>query len=228
MLFKMKHKYQEGEGGAGGTGGGGDTPTVESLTVLLATANTSITKLEAKQVEILGEAKTAKDARRAADAAAETARQAQAEKDGDHKSLYESAIAENGALKLEMETMRTNTANKERDGAAMKLATGLADGYNAELLSGEIAKRLKYVDGALKVTDVNGGVTINTLEDLATEFKGNERYTSLLRGNQSTGGGAGGGGKGGGAANVITRGEFDALNPIAASKFMKDGGSVTD
>ena len=63
MLFKMKHKYQEGEPGAGG---GGETPTVAELQAQLATANASVQKLEAKQVEILGEAKTAKEARRIA------------------------------------------------------------------------------------------------------------------------------------------------------------------
>lgn len=147
---------------------------------------------------------------------------------GNHKELYESATATLEAERAERAAEREGYANKERDSAAMKIATGLADGYNAEMLSGEIAKRLKHVDGIMKVLDVNGGVTINTFDDLATEFKGNERYSSLLRGNQSSGGGANGGGKGGGAANVITRGEFNTLNPIAAAKFMSEGGSVTD
>jgi hypothetical protein len=222
----LKPVYQDAEGGEGGTGGG--EPTVAELQTQLAASKASVTALEAKQVEILDEAKQAKTARRAAEEAARVTAETEAKNKGDHEQLYKSSESARATLQTEHDALKLSVANGARDNEALKIATQLADGDNIGLLSEHIAKRLKYVDGDLKVLDVNGGVTVSPMSDLANEFKGNTRFTSLLRGNQSTGGGATGSNNSGGAANTITRADFEALNPIAASKFMSGGGSVTD
>lgn len=226
----LKPVYQEGAGGDGGTGGAGGTegPTLEELQAQLETLATSNAALTAKNVELLGETKAAKEARRAAEETARTEAENKAKADGDHEQLYKSSEEARVTLQTKYDGLQTSIANEKRDNTAMQIATTLADGDNVGLLSEHIAKRLKYTDEGIRVTDSSGALTISSLDDLATEFKNNTRYNALLKGNQSSGGGAAGGSNSGGAAKTMTRGDFDALNPIASAKFIKDGGSVID
>lgn len=183
-------------------------------------------KVLAKNAELLGEAKKAKTAKRDSDAAAQKIADEKAQADGDHEQLYKSSQEKLTNTLGELDTLRGSIANEKRNTEALKLATKLADGDNADLLSGFIAQRLKYTDEGLKVTDANGDLTVSTLADLETEFKNNARYSALLKGNQSSGGGANGGNNGGGAAKEITRSEWDAKSPSEKSKFAGSGGKV--
>jgi len=171
--------------------------------------------------------KVSEDARKASDEA-RTAAEKTAAENGDHKSLYESSEAARTALQVDHDALKGNVSKDKRNAAAMKIAVTLADGVNAELLSEQIMKRLSYTDGGIKVLDAEGQPSVATLKDLTTEFKGNDRYGSLLKGNKSNGGGAGGGGNGGGASKEITRSEYSEMSPQAAAKFFKEGGRVTD
>ena len=221
----LKPVYQEEAGGEGGGSGG---PTIEELQTALAAAQNSVAALENKQVELLDEAKKAKAQRKAIEDAARVDAETKAKGEGNFEQLYKSSEAARLALQDEYSSLKGNVANEKRNGEAMKLAMSMADGANAELLSEQIAKRLKFTDEGLKVTDANGNLTVSSLKDLATEFQTNDRYASLLKGNQSSGGGASGGSNSGGAAKTKTRAEFNALDPVAQSKFMKGGGKLTD
>jgi hypothetical protein len=187
-----------------------------------------VAALENKQVQILDETKKAKSKARAIEEAAQLDADNKAKDDGNFEQLYKSSEQARQTLQTDFEALTTTVASKERDASAMRLAMTMADGDNAELLSEQIAKRLKFTDGSLKVTDANGNLTVSTLDDLANEFKNNPRYGALLTGNQSSGGSASGGKNSGGAANVRTRADFNTMNAVAQAKFMKEGGSLTE
>ena len=208
-----------------------NVPTIEALQSQLAEMTTSMTSMKVKNEELLGETKAAKAARRKAEEDAQAEVERIATESGNHEQLYQSLQGKYSSLEGEFEGLKGTVATEKRNNAAMKIATELADGSNADLLSEFISRRLKFTDDGVKVTDSSGALTVSSLTDLATEFKNDTRYAALLKGNQSSGGGASGGGNGGGAAKTMARTEFNALSqkdPIAASKFMKDGGQLTD
>jgi len=207
---------------------GADAPTIEQLQAQLADQAKSIDGLTAKNQELLTETKTAKTQKREIEASAEAERTKVAVAKGDHEQLYKSSQEANKTLQSQLEEMQLGISTEKRNNAAMKIATELADGDNAGLLSEFISRRLKYTDDGLKVTDSTGQLTVSSVDDLATEFKNDVRYSALLKGNQSSGGGATGGSNSGSAAKVKTRAEFDALDPVAKSKFFKDGGTLTN
>jgi len=211
-----------------GAGGGDNTPTVEELQAQLGEMQKSNDSLIAKNGELLTETKTAKTKKREIEVAAEAERERVAKENGDHEQLYNSAMEANKVLKAENDEIKGGIATEKRDNAAMKIATELADGANVKLLSKFIAPRLKYTEEGLKVTDAGGQLTVSTISDLATEFKNNADYASLLKGNQSSGGGASGGSNSGGAAKVKSRDEFDALNQNDRMTFTKAGGKITN
>lgn len=211
-----------------------DEPTIESLqatiteqTAKLEDQSGQITSILAKNEELLGETKKAKAAARDTETKATQQAADKAKADGDFEQLYKSSQAANAVLQEEHDGLKGSVSTEKRNNAAMKVATELADGANADLLSSFIAPRLKFTDEGLKVTDASGNLTVSTLADLTTEFKNDARYSALLKGNQSNGGGANGGGNGGGAAKTISRADFNALNPVAQAAFAKDG-TVTD
>lgn len=186
--------------------------------------------MKGKLDELLTETKKAKEARREAEAIAAREAEERARKAGDFEQLHKSSEAERQRLIAELDGMRANIANEKRDNAAMKLAAELADGHNAELLKEFLARRLKYTDDGLKVTDQSGQLTVSTLADLKSEFSNDAKYAALLKGNQSSGGGASGSAKGGAGAGVkvITRSEFAGLDPAAQMRHVKGGGKIVD
>ena len=214
-----------------GAGGGEGSPTVEELTTQLAEATKSIDGLKAKNDELLGETKKAKNAKRDAEALAQAETEAKARESGDHEQLLKSSEAARVKLQEDLDKVLSDNANNALSSESFKIASSMAENVsggaqNATLLGKEIKGRLKYVDGELRVTDSNGNLTVSTLEDLKTEFKNNPDYSGLLKGNQSNGGGALGGSKSGGAAKTMTRADFDALDPARQMEFMKSGGKT--
>ena len=185
-------------------------------------------KMRGHMDTLLGETKTAKAlAKQQADDATQLAND-KAKKDGDFEQLYNSSTEQSNGYKTELETLRQKMSADKTNTEAVKIAMQLADGYNAELLSEKIALRLKYTDEGVKVLDANGQLTVSSIEDLKTEFSNNERYASLLKGNQSSGGGAPGGKNSGAAGKLLTRTEFDALNPAKRMEFIKSDGKLTN
>lgn len=171
--------------------------------------------------------KAAEKSVNAAKAEADRIAQEAAQKNGDFEALHKSSEERYTATLAELDSLKTGIATEKRNNAAMKIATELADGPNAELLSEFISRRLKHTDEGVKVTDLNGELTVSSLDDLKKEFTNDKRYASLIKGVQSSGGGAGGGENGGGAAKTLTRQEFDALNQVDRMGFTKSGGKVT-
>lgn len=223
-FFKQE---EAGEGGAAGGAAGGQPPIdPKEFEALKAERDAMKGKLD----ELLTETKKAKDARREAEANAAREAEERARKAGDFEQLHKSSETERQRLMSELDGMRANIANEKRDNAAMKLATELADGHNAELLKEFLARRLKYTDDGLKVTDQSGQLTVSTLADLKNEFSNDAKYAALLKGNQSSGGGAPGSAKGGGAAGAktITRSEFAGLDPATQMRHIKSGGKIVD
>lgn len=191
-------------------------------------AKSELEKLRAKNEELLSETKAAKTAKREAEAKATAEAERIAKEKGDFEQLHKSSEERYQTTLSELEGLRGTVADEKRNNAAMKIATELADGSNAELLSEFIARRLKYTDDGLKVTNSGGELTVSSLDDLKTEFKGDARYAALLKGNQSSGGGATGGNNGSGAAKTMTRADFKAQTPTAQMEFVRSGGTVTD
>lgn len=201
-----------------------ETPDVEALKQQWEQEKA---KILANRDEVLGELKTFKQKAREAEEAAEAARKEKLKKEGDHEQLYKSSEAEREKLAQQLEQLQNNIYQEKVGNQAMKMAAELADGYNAELLAEQIQKRLKYTDDGVKVTDASGELTVSSLDDLKAEFKTSERFQALLRGNQASGGGAPGG-KGSADHKQVTRSEFDKMDQVKRSKFVKDGGKIID
>ena len=220
------------EKGAEQGGGGGQEFTKETFAALQAqldSAKGENASMKSKMDELLTETKKAKTLKREADDNAAATAKAKALKDNDFEQLFKSSEVERENSDNRYNTLLGNIATDKQKAQAMSLAIQLADGHNAELLSQFIAPRLKYTDDGVKILDSNGALTVSTLEDLKTEFQNNAKYSSLLKGNQSTGGGAGGGDNSGGAADkVLTRSEFDELLPMKKSEFSMSGGQIID
>ncbi len=199
-MFIIKNRLMEGEGGESGSGS--NEPSIKDLQTQLAEATKSIEGLKSKNDELLGETKKAKALKREAEEHAKTEAEEKAKAKGDYEQLHKSAMAE-----LEKERTKNIDIVKRQSAKdikinAMKIAGELADGANAELLSEFVSRRLSYSDGEVKVTDKDGALTISSFDELKTEFKGDVRYASLLKGNQSSGGGASGGNSSGAANNI--------------------------
>ena len=177
-----------------------------------------------KMNELLGEKK--RETEKARTAREEV--QKKLESNGDFEQLYKSAIDENGLLKAENTGLKSGIELSKVKGVANKLANTLA-GDSAPVILPHIISRLKYNGDSVKVLDKEGNLTINSTEDLLNEFKTNPAFSTVLKGNQSTGGGANGSRNSGGAADkTMTRSEFDQLDAVRRAKFMKDGGALTE
>jgi hypothetical protein len=182
--------------------------------------------IKSKNDELLTETKTAKEAKRKAEADAITEKDRMAKESGDFESLYKSSSEKLQMTESTLSQLQGRIEKEQKGNAAMKIAADLAEGSNIDLLSTFIDTRLSFQEGALKVTDGSGNLTISSLDDLKAEFKNDPKFASLLKGNQSSGGGATGGNNSGSAAKTKSRAEFTALNPADQMKHVKSGGTV--
>ena len=201
----------------------------EQLTTLQATNQELADQFDAiknKNDELLTETKSAKEAKRKAEADAIAEKDRMAKESGDFESLYKSSSEKLQMTESTLSQLQGRIETEQKGNAAMKIAADLAEGSNIDLLSTFINTRLSFQEGALKVTDGNGNLTISSLDDLKAEFKNDSKFASLLKGNQSSGGGATGGSNSGSAAKTKSRAEFTALNPADQMKHIKSGGTV--
>jgi len=201
----------------------------EQLTTLQATNQELADQFDAiknKNDELLTETKSAKEAKRKAEADAIAEKDRMAKESGDFESLYKSSSEKLQMTETTLSQLQGRIETEQKGNAAMKIAADLAEGSNIDLLSTFINTRLSFQEGALKVTDGSGNLTISSLDDLKAEFKNDPKFASLLKGNQSSGGGATGGNNSGSAAKTKSRAEFTALNPADQMKHIKSGGTV--
>ena len=157
--------------------------------------------LKRQNQTLLDEAKSAKQRARDAEQAQQQREQEAAKARGDFEQLFTSSEQALAAERAKLAELTSTIERRDLSAAAAKVATGIADGENADILAEFIQRRLKVVEGQVKVTDAQGNLTIASLEDLAKEFEQTPRYASLVRGSQANGGGATGG-KGGGATKT--------------------------
>lgn len=233
FINKYTTVYRDEEGsGEGEGGGGGEVYTkekFEELSAQLASAQGESTSMKAKMDELLGETKKAKALKKQADDDAAAISKAKAIKDNDFEQLFKSSEQQREKSDNQYSELLGKIATDKQKAEAMRISIQLADGDNAELLSQFIAPRLKYTDDGVKILDINGQLTVSTIDDLKAEFQNNARYSALLKGNQSSGGGASGGNNSGSAADkILARPEFEKLAPFERSKFLKNGGSLID
>jgi len=157
--------------------------------------------LKRQNQTLLDEAKEAKRLKREADLALDQQKITAAKERGDFEQLYTSSEQALASERARLAELTTSIERRDLTSAAAKVSGSIADGENAEILAEFIERRLKIVEGQVKVTDASGNLTIATLDDLAKEFQQAPRYAALVRGTQANGGGATGG-KGGGATKT--------------------------
>jgi hypothetical protein len=207
-----------------------DVTALQDQLTTLQESNQALTDqfdaIKSKNDELLTETKTAKEAKRKAEADAITEKDRMAKESGDFESLYKSSSEKLQMTESTLSQLQGRIEKEQKGNAAMKIAADLAEGSNIDLLSTFIDTRLSFQEGALKVTDGSGNLTISSLDDLKAEFKNDPKFASLLKGNQSSGGGATGGNNSGSAAKTKSRAEFTALNPADQMKHIKSGGTV--
>lgn len=145
--------------------------------------------LKAKRDELLASQAEEKEKKRKAEEQAEQARIDALGADKKYKEQAEAYQKKIAAMEEENKERERKAQELKADKKALELASTLADGVNAELLSTFLRQRLKIEDGEIKVTDSSGALTINTLEDLANEFKSNTKYASLINATRASGGG---------------------------------------
>lgn len=160
--------------------------------------------LKAKVDELLAEKKAEADKRKQAEEEARIAREEKARKEGDYKSLAESYEQKLNDLQAQIKERDERAAKSEIERTAMALAADLAEGPNQKILSRFLADRLRYEDGAVKVTDKDGKLTISTIDQLKEEFRTSGDFASLVIGSKASGGGASGQHHGGGAAKKFS------------------------
>lgn len=149
-----------------------------------------VTGLKSQVEALLSEKKSEQAKRRQAEEekAREEAERLAAE--GNYKQLFESSQQQSADWEQRYKALEQKIEQGSISQTAIKAATDIADGANAEILAEFITRRLKMVDGQVKVTDVAGNLTVSTIEQLKEEFKNDSRWSSLIRGSQSSGGGA--------------------------------------
>ena len=182
----------------------------------------------AKKDELLSEAKAAKNKAKELEQQKEQEAADKAKKDGDFEQLLKSSEKARDKLQKELDTIKHQVSSKEIENEAMRLASDLADGPNAKLLSRFIKDRLDFNDNQIKVKDKDGNLSVTTTEELKEEFRAMDDYKALLRGSKATGGNAAGSTGGVKAGKVINRNDFNKMDVISKNKFMRDGGTVTD
>ncbi|WFF39284.1 hypothetical protein LU290_03415 [Moraxella nasibovis] len=150
-----------------------------------------VERLRKHNETLLSEKKTETEKRKAEQAEKDRLAEETARKKGDFETLeaqYQDKIA-----KLEKQ-LADQVAERNQDlikSQSLKIASQLSSNpHNQEILQMLIEKRLVAENGAVKVTDGNGNVTISTLDDLVKEFKDGGKYDSLVDGTGASGTGS--------------------------------------
>lgn len=158
------------------------------------------------------------------------AEDAKLHKAGDFEQLLKSSESKNKEWEDRYSTLQNKISEEKEKTEAMRIASSIADGDNASILSDSIVKRLRFANDKINVLDrPHGDLTVSSIDELKIEFQNNARYKSLLRGNQSSGGGAAGSGNSVGAIKTMKRSEFDQLGPVERHTYLvKNKGKLID
>jgi len=107
-----------------------------------------------------------------------------AAKNGEFEKLWKTAAQEKEALLQQLKDIKNGSRQEKLSLASMKIATELADGDNADLLSEFVKKNLE------KLADDDGSLGEDVVKAVASEFKNNPKFKALLRSSKASGGGA--------------------------------------
>lgn len=149
-----------------------------------------VTGLKRKNEELLAEKRASEERRRQAEEEARRQAEEKALAEGNYKQLFESSQTKTAEWEQRYSQLEQSIQQRDINLAATRVATAIADGANAEILTEFIARRLKVAEGQVRITDESGNLTVSTLADLQKEFETSPRYASLVRGSQAGGGGA--------------------------------------
>lgn len=218
----------DGDGGQDGDGGGDGDDPAEKLAKLeqeRKDLQDRMSKLEANNRDLLDEKRRAKEA--ADQAAAEAAK-----KNGDVEALEKSWQEKLDAERQERERL-SGTIQKLTSGQTATKVAAEVFGPHADLMMPHVQSRLttEFVDGVpkVRVLDEGGNPSAKTPEELADEFRNNERFAPFVVASRASGGGPHGNGSGGGSGQKqMKRSDFDTMTPPQQSHFVNGGGKVVD
>lgn len=185
--------------------------------------DSEVERLRLHNEKLIGEKRQRDEVAKQAQLERERIEQEAAKKNGDFEALeksYQEKIAASDARIAEMTKIEERRSIERESG---RLASELADNpKNQRLLQKFINDRLTVVDGQVKVTDEQGKPSINTLNDLANEFKSSGDYDSLLTGTGASGsGGSGQGVSAAKSASEYTEAEMVQLAQTNPEEFKR-------
>tara|TARA_R110000744_G_scaffold48611_3_gene106077 strand:+ start:399 stop:1079 length:681 start_codon:yes stop_codon:yes gene_type:complete len=184
-----------------------------------------VSGLKRKIDELLTEKKTVQQKASEAEELAKVQAADKMRKANDFEQLYNSSESERQKASEELATLKANLQKQQIAGQAGQVASELTkDVARAKLLTEQISSRLSLVDGEIRVLDVNGNLTVSTVQELTQSIKA--EYPFLVDGSQAAGGGATGGNSGAGDTKQVSRAEFDGMDAVKRMKFVKSGGKI--
>ncbi len=196
--------------------------TVEQLLQEKQELETKLKAVVSHQEKLLGETKKAKEDRANSLAEAKRIADDKAKSNGEFEELYKSKDQEANEYKKQLEDYKRSVRNDKLQASALRIATDLADGDNAELLSEFVIRKL---DG---LADETGVISDNIVTDLKKEFANNQKYKSLLRSSKASGGNALGNVGNKAETKEISRADFDKMDQLSRKNFFAGKGRVVD
>tara|TARA_B100000795_G_scaffold86071_1_gene62589 strand:- start:1 stop:621 length:621 start_codon:yes stop_codon:yes gene_type:complete len=175
---------------------------IEEQKSVIESSNLEFAAIKAKNEELLGETKKAKQKSRDEAELLAKSQAEKAEKENDHEQLL--TIEKSRSEKLAAENAATTIALKEAiEGFEKSTHQRKVSDYGVSFnpvsafalsdLSQRLAARTKMVGDDMRVLDSSGELTSLSLEDLKSEISASGEIAHLVRGNQASGGDALGG-----------------------------------
>ena len=160
--------------------------------------------VESKKNELLGEKKAEQQKRREAEEAAEAARLAKAEKDGDVEAINRSWKEKFDKVNGELEGLKASDKKSKINAIADQFINSkvVDDPLIRDAMRQKLTSRLDLRDGKPVVLNKDGELTVSSTDELFSEFESDEQNKPHLVANRASGGGAGGSGNGNGAGGA--------------------------
>ena len=198
---------------------------VNPLSAVVEDLKSQLEAVKGKNGELLGKVKKYQENLDNAYKEAEVEKKQELEKAGEFEQLYKSALHEKESVEAQLKEFQDRANADRKESVATKIAAEIANPRDVENLTFFVAQRLSE-DGS-KVLDKNGDLTVSSYDQLKQEFLDSERYASMLKGNQSSGGNAPGA-SGNATSNTIDRAKWDSMGVLEQDAFLDNGGTVID
>lgn len=199
---------------------------LSALQAQLADERAQREALNNKVQELIGEKRTKQEAERQAQLERAQALEEKARQEdnaGKLKELLDSAKEETNKYKKELEERDKKIEEGIKRNAAMEVANQVAaNPANAEILADLLLlkNRVGVMDGKAVVNDADGRATVSALADLASQIESDDRYASLVKGNQASGGGAtGSGGRAPTKSNELTGEQLESMTMVERERY---------